>query len=95
MTVYLEDTSSNGTFLNKKQVNHRLTDQNLLLQIGKGNKVELKNGDEFFLLQQTDGQVALSEEIGFIFMVVKDYSKKADPPVVVVEVIKEVEKEAK
>jgi hypothetical protein len=31
MTVYIEDTSSNGTFLNKKQVNHRLTDQNLLL----------------------------------------------------------------
>ena len=24
MTVYIEDTSSNGTFLNKKQVNHRL-----------------------------------------------------------------------
>jgi len=28
-------------------------------------------------------------------MIVKDYSKKAEPPVVVVEVIKEVEKEAK
>ena len=57
--------------------------------------MELKNGDEFFLLQQTDGQVALSEEIGFIFMIVKDYSKKAEPPVVIVEVIKEVEVEAK
>lgn len=57
--------------------------------------MELKNGDEFFLLQQTDGQVTISEEIGFIFMIVKDYSKKAEPPVVVVEVIKEVQVEVK
>ena len=31
MTVYIEDTSSNGTFLNKKQVIDILTDQNLFL----------------------------------------------------------------
>ena len=44
--------------------------------------MELKNGDEFFVLQMTEGQVTISEEIGFIFMLVKDYSKKPDPVVV-------------
>lgn len=40
------------------------------------------------MLQHIEGQVTISEEIGFIFMIIKDYSKKLDPPVVNVEVIK-------
>ena len=44
--------------------------------------MELKNGDEFFVLQMTEGQVTISEEIGFIFMLVKDYTKKPEPVVV-------------
>jgi hypothetical protein len=45
--------------------------------------MELKNGDEFFMLQMTEGQVTINEEIGFIFMLVKDYTKKPESVVVV------------
>jgi len=51
---FLEDLSTNGTYLNGEK-------------IGKGNKKQIKNGDEIMLLKP--GQVKDEDTIGFIFTV--------------------------
>lgn len=60
------------------------------LQIGKGSFKELKNGDEIVLLKACDA-VDQTEEIAFIFVIIKDYSvaPKAPAPVII-EIIKNV-----
>ncbi|CDW83023.1 fha domain containing protein [Stylonychia lemnae] len=65
MIVCLEDASTNGTYHNGSL-------------IGKGSTRELKNGDEIFLLKEGEG-VSTEDEIGFIFVVLKDFSKAEQP----------------
>eukprot|EP00347_Sterkiella_histriomuscorum_P012623 403367860 len=62
MIVSLEDTSSNGTYYNGEK-------------LSKGQTRDLKNGDEIHLLKEIEGAVDSSEEIGFIFVLLKDYSR--------------------
>eukprot|EP00347_Sterkiella_histriomuscorum_P021474 403333854 len=66
MIVCLEDTSSNGTYHNG-------------VLVGKGSTRELKNGDEIIMLKECEG-VSTEDEIGFIFVVLKDYSKVEQQP---------------
>lgn len=62
MKIIVEDLSSNGTFVNGELV-------------GKGKHVELKNGDEIMLLRASES-VKQKEEIGFIFILLKDPLEK-------------------
>lgn len=45
-----------------------------ILQIGKGLRRELKNGDEITLLKECES-VPTEDEIGFIFVVLHDFSR--------------------
>ena len=59
----LYDYSSNGTYVNKDLV-------------GKGKKVEIKNGDEIHLiLADKEEGIELEDEIGFTFTMGQDMSK--------------------
>ena len=56
-----------------------------LMQIGNGESVPLKNGDEIHLLvEDKSAGITYAEEIGMIFVVLQDMSKpikKATPPI--------------
>ena len=59
----LYDYSSNGTYVNKDLV-------------GKGKKVEIKNGDEIHLIvADKEEGIELEDEIGFTFTMGQDMSK--------------------
>ena len=57
------DLSTNGTFISSNK-------------IGKNNEVQLKNGDEIYLLSRT--KVPESEVMGFVFFMLA--SEKRQPP---------------
>ena len=75
MEVMLRDLSTNGTFKNGQMVSplcFLVGNQYsvFIIQIGKGNVVPLKNGDEIhLLLEDASAGVTASEEIGMIFVV--------------------------
>lgn len=80
MVVVLEDLSSNGTFINGEIVSEAafldiyLIDPYSIFQIGKGKHKQIKNGDEVIILKEGE-QVPQKDEIGFIFVILKDISK--------------------
>lgn len=68
MIVVLEDNSSNGTYYNGEKVSVKFNVKHtslqtvfsnvltgIVIQIGKGNFRELKNGDEILLLKEIEG----------------------------------------
>lgn len=66
-TYVLLDNSSNGTFLNGKEV-------------GKGNKTELKDGDRVhILIVHPDTDIQPQEQIGFIFQQILPQKKPMIP----------------
>ena len=64
MKFMLEDRSSNGTFVNQKKV-------------GRGNSVQLQNGDEINIL--SEATVGPSEAIGFSFVISEPSLKRKRP----------------